>query len=166
VLIGVGIVGIGGFALIVLRSALKLTVKRIVIARGVGVLLWLLIGLHVSLLLGIVLVLRCRQRAAQRMNLTWIVLLRGRLPLLRHGARVGALHPGRRPRRLLLDRFFVLRLFVSRRLIPRRRARRGRRRRVRLAHGAEWIGLPDQPRQLGERIAAGVMLISAAIILV
>ena len=60
VLIGVGIVGIGGLALIVLPAALKLAVKRIVIARGIGVLLGLLMGL----LLRIVLVLRRGQCVA------------------------------------------------------------------------------------------------------
>src|ERR1700736_855163 len=89
-----------------------------------------------------------------------------------HGARVGALHPGgwAGRLRLLLDRLFVLRFFVLRRLVASLLARarhRRRRHRVRLGHGAERIGLPDQPRQLGERIAAaGVMLIAAAIIIV
>src|SRR5581483_5033046 len=134
VLVGVGIVGIGRVALIVLRATLKLPIKRLVIARGIGALL----GLLIALLLRIILVLRRRQRtAAQGMDRARSVLLR-RNVALRHGARVRALHPGgwtgRRPRRFVLDRIFVLRFFVWRRLVAS--ARRGRRRRVRLAHGA------------------------------
>jgi hypothetical protein len=71
---------------------------------------------------------------------------------------------------LFLDRCFVLRLMRRLvRLTRNRRPLRQRRRWCLPTCRAEWIGLTDQARELGERIAVGSsrpMLIAAAIVIV
>ena len=170
-LIGIGIVGIGGIALII-RGGLDLPVQRIVIARGIGL---SLIGVWLFVLILILRLLRRHWRSRLRITVQWmhrgrlivclVVVLR--LGLL--GPRIGALHPWRRPGRRLGLRLVLLRIvflgLVLRRLVTLRGLRLGFH--IGAAH-RKGIGLADQARQFGQGIAFDIlaMLICAAAIVI